>query len=259
MAAIVKLDGMDGPGSSVRASPLASAVQAGLALAVLGTVAVVAAPELAPALPWGDRPEPNPAQVALTTLAILALTAAGLWWVTRSLGSSPAWLGLAFAYNAGIALVKFVVSPAAYSNHRQTSLAQYLAVGVAVMALYAAGLVAVYRLARRHRTPLVWTWASKLPLVLGLLVFAMASRFLASVALDSAAAGYLGHVFSGAGLWLPALIVGVSVFAIQAFDAAAHPGAGNGVAQLDATLAIGLGLVAVYHGLWALYMVRLFS
>ncbi|MGI9079683.1 MAG: hypothetical protein ACR2GF_02470 [Acidimicrobiales bacterium] len=229
-------------------------------LAVFGAVLVGVVPEVASVLPWGNRPEPNAAQLAATTVGILMLTGAGLWWVARSMTASPAWLALTVAYNSGIVVVKFILSPAAYRSITETSLAQYVWVGVGVMVLYAAGLMAVYLVAMRNRAPREWSRASKLGLIVGLLAFAMASRFLASLALERAAADYLGHVFSGAGLWLPALIVVVSLLAVEAFDVAAHPGpGGDGAAGLQASLVTGLGLIAVYHALWALYMVRLFS
>ncbi len=247
------------PGNG-RRLPAVSPVGAVCVLAVAGIVAVSVVPEVASVLPWGDRPEPNAAQLAATTVGIFLLTGAGLWWVANTSGLGSAWLALAFAYNTGIVVVKFIVSPAAYRESRHTTLAQYVWVGVAVMVLYAAGLGAVYLVARRNRAPRRWTWSSKVVVVLGLLAFALASRFLATVALEQAAADYLGHVFSGAGLWLPALIVGVSVLAVQAFDVAAHPAAGgDAAADLETTLVTGVALIAVYHALWALYMVRLFS
>lgn len=154
--------------------------------ALLGVVAVLLLPESAWRLPWGDRPEPNEAQLAVTSLGVLILS--------------------------GVYL-------------------------------------------RR------WAWPSKLGVVLGLLVFAIVSRAVAAVALGRATADYLEHLFTGAGLWLPALIVAASWLAVEAFDRAAHADGQNGSAPdaaLRTAFGAGFALVAVDHALWVVFMLGLF-
>ena len=116
-------------------------------------MAVIQLPELASLLPYGDRPEPNEAQLAITALGLIALTAAYLYVAWNVARLSPAWAGLMFAYNAAIVVAKFILSPAALHNAPGTTLAQHVWVGMAVLLLYVAGLVTVYAVALRNRAP----------------------------------------------------------------------------------------------------------
>ena len=122
-----------------------------VAVALLGLVAVIQLPEMASLLPYGDRPEPNEAQLAITALGLIALTAAYLYVAWNVARLSPAWAGLIFAYNAAIVVAKFILSPAALHNAPGTTLAQHVWVGMAVLLLYVAGLVS--RLRRRPAQP----------------------------------------------------------------------------------------------------------
>ena len=229
------------------------------AVAILGLVAVIQLPELASLLPYGDRPEPNEAQLAITALGLIALTAAYLYVAWNVARLSPAWAGLMFAYNAAIVVAKFILSPAALHNAPGTTLAQHVWVGMAVLVLYVAGLGTVYAVALRNRAPATWSWSAKAIVVVGLLAFALVSRYVVALALGRAASDYLRDVFLGAGLWLPAMIGAAAVAAVAAFDRAAHPPAGiDPTAALRTTLAVGLALLAVYQGLWVVYMLQLF-
>ena len=230
--------------------------------AAVGIVAVATLPELSSVLPRGDDPEPNPTQVATTALAMLLLTGAYLFVVASSTAelTLPV-LAPMFGYNAGIVVLKFVLSPAAYHNSAETTLAEYLWIGLAVMVIYAAALAAIHAVARRNRAPRAWSWPSKLTVVAGVLAFALVSRLLAALVLGRATEDYLRNVFQGAGLWLPTTIVVVALLAVEAFDRAGHPVDGDtgALPLLRTSLLTGLGLIAVYHGLWAILMVRLFS
>ncbi|MBW3547722.1 MAG: hypothetical protein KY452_06260 [Actinobacteria bacterium] len=227
--------------------------------ALLGLAAVLLLPETASLLPWGDRPAPNETQLAVTSLGLQVLTGGYLYAVHTITGLSAAWGALAFGYNSAIIVVKFILSPASYYNSAEATLSQHLWVGIAVMLLYVAALAVIYAVARRNQHPRRWAWPSKLGLVLALLVFAIVSRYVAAVALGRAATDYLEHVFAGAGLWLPVFIVVASWLAIEAFDRAAHrPDSSGPDAFLRAAFGTGLALIAVYHGLWVVFMLRLF-
>lgn len=226
---------------------------------LLGLVAVLVLPEAASLLPLGDRPEPNETQLALTSLGVLLLTGAYLYATSNVTGLSAGWAGLAFGYNAAIVVVKFIFSPASYYNSPGTALSEHLGVGVAVLALYAAALTVIYAVARRNQHPRRWAWPSKVGLVLAVVVFAMVSRSVAAVALGRTASDYLEHIFAGAGLWLPVLIIAASWLAIEAFDRAAHGSeAWAPDASLRTAFGTGLALLVVYHGLWVVFMLRLF-
>jgi hypothetical protein len=232
------------------------------AFVLLGLLAVHFVPGLASAFPRGDEPEPNPTQLALTALAVVVLTAAYLSVLNRpAAGWTVAALALVFGYNAGIVVLKFVLSPAAYHNSPDTTLGEYLWIGLGVMVIYGAGLLGVHAVARRNRAPATWSWASKLTVVAGVLVFALLSRLVAAVILGRATEDYLRGVFRGGGWWLPAMVVGVTMLAVEAFDRAGHAVADGDQAavRLRAALLVGLTLIVLYHGLWVAFMVRLFG
>ncbi|MGI9120862.1 MAG: hypothetical protein ACR2G7_12205 [Acidimicrobiales bacterium] len=248
------------PGSVDELAPPAVVAPGALvACAALGLGAVLLLPEVAPVLPWGDRPEPNEVQLAVTSLGVLVVTALYLTAAQRTIGLSRSWLALAFAYNALIVVVKFILSPASFHNSPETTLAEHLWAGIVAMVLYVVALTAVYAVARRNQHPRRWAWPSKLGLVLALLVLALVSRYVTAVALGRAASEYLRDVFVSAGPWLPLLIVAASFLAVEAFDRAAHPvGPARPGATLRSSFGIGLGLVVAYHALWVVFMLRLY-
>lgn len=219
------------------------------AIAVAGVAGVLVLPEVAPALPRGGDPEPNATQLAITSAGLLALTATYLYLAAREASLDTAWLVLAFTYNAAIVVVKFILSPASFHQTPESELTDYLAVGLAVMLLYGAGLIAVFLVARRQRAAGSWSSTAKAGLVVALVLFAMASRYIAAVVLGEAASDYLDRVFSGTGWWLPAFIAAASLAAVAAFERAT---------DLPAALRVGLALIVLYHVLWAIFMLRLF-
>lgn len=221
--------------------------------------AVLLLPEMASVLPWGDRPEPNEAQLAVASLGVLLLTAGYLYFATRVTGLGALWGLLAFGYNAAIVVVKFILSPASYHHSPQTTLSQHLWLGITVMLLYAGALGAIFAMARRYQGARRWPWPAKLSLIAALVVFAVACRYVVALVLGRAASDYLRHVFAGSGIWLPALIAGASFLAVMTFDRAAHATASRGPeASLRTSFAVGLALIGVYHGLWVVFMMRLF-
>jgi hypothetical protein len=229
------------------------------ACGVVGLAAVLLLPEMASVLPWGDRPEPNEVQLAGTSLGVLLLTAGYLCVATRVTGLGASWGLLAFGYNAALVVVKFVLSPASYYHSPRTALSEHLWVGISVMLLYAGALGAIFAMVRRYQGSRPWPWPAKLGLVAALVVFAMACRYVVALVLGRTASDYLRHVFAGAGIWLPALIASASFLAVETFDRAAHASASRGPeASLRATFAVGLALIGVYHGLWVVFMMRLF-
>jgi len=243
-----------------RATSVVPAPWALAGLAAVGAVAVVGLPSLAGVLPRGADPEPNAAQFAVTALGMVLLTAGYLAVVVWTTGLSKAWAALALAYNFGIVVAKFILSPRSFRNTTGTTLSQFLVVGLVIMVFYGAALWAISAVALRHRHPRAWPWTSKALVVAGVLAFAMASRYLAVLAIGTRTAEYLRRVFGGSGLFLPVVVVVAAILAVESFDQAPAPReAGEDGAAVRASLRIGLALVLVYHGLWALYMNRLFS
>ena len=216
---------------------------------------------MASLLPYGDQSDANEAQLAVTALGLIALTAAYLYVVWNVARLSPAWAALMFAYNAAIVVAKFILSPAALHNAPGTTLAQHVWVGMAVLFLprhRGWGPSTPSPCATGHRAN--WSWTSKAIVVVGLLAFALVSRYVVALALGRAASDYLRDVFLGAGLWLPAMIGrAAALAAVAAFDRAAHPPTTlDPAASLRTTLAVGLALLAAYQGLWVVYILQLF-
>jgi hypothetical protein len=220
-------------------------------LALVGLAWVVVAPELATALPYGERPEPNAAQLAFTASGLVSLTGLYLWVSSFRLGERGRWLALTWAYSSAIVVIKFILSPAAYSNTPTATLGEFIWVGLVAMAFYVVGLVIVFTVARRHRPPgPSWTWGSKLAVVALLVALAVAARWVAAVVLGAGAEEYFRHVYRGAGLVLPLLVGTTALLAVEAFDRAPDPGR---------ALQDGAAIVLIYHGLWVVSMVMMFD
>lgn len=209
------------------------------ALVVLGLGAVWALPSLGASLPWETDPEPNATQLATSAFGIVMLTAGCLWMVARATAWPPRAATLTFAYLAAIAVVKFILSPASFHNTEDAELATYLWLGLVVMVIYLIALTGLYRMAGR----------SKAVTLAGALVFAVASRYLAALVLGRDVGDYLGDVFGAGGLWLLALLGGAALAAVECFR---QP-------RPVLSLRTGAAVIVVYHGLWALYMLRLFG
>jgi hypothetical protein len=90
---------------------------------------------------------------------------------------------------------------------------------------------------------------SKVAVIIGLLLFAVASRFVAAAILAPDVSEYLDDVFRGGGLWLFALLAGSLTAAVQAFDRAGR----------ELAFRVGVCTVVVYHGLWGVFMFQLFD
>ena len=216
--------------------PLAGPVAA---LAVVGLVAVWTLPSLGAALPWETDPEPNASQLAAAAFGIVVLTAGCLWMVARATGWPTQAAGLTFAYLTAIATVKFILSPASFQNTEDAELATYLWLGLVVLVLYLVALAALYRAAGRPKALTLG----------GILLFAVASRYLAALVLGHDVGDYLGDVFGAGGLWLLALLGSAAFAAAQCFD---RP-------RPALSFRTGAAVIVVYHGLWALFMLRLFD
>ena len=209
------------------------------ALALLGLGAVWALPDLGASLPWETDPEPNATQLATSAFGIVVLTAGSLWLVARTTAWPTRPATLTFAYLAAIATVKFILSPASFHNTDDAELSTYLWLGLVVMLIYLAALTGLYKTAGRPRAVTVGA----------VLVFAVASRYLAALVLGRDVGDYLGDVFGAGGFWLLVLLGGAAFAAVECFR----------LPRPDLSFRTGAAVVVVYHGLWALYMLRLFD
>ena len=217
-------------------------------LAALGLGWVFLAPELATALPYGERAEPNATQLAFTTLGLILLTGLYLWRTADRLGYRGRGWELAWAYNSAIVVIKFILSPAAYRNTPTTTLGEFVGVGLVAMVFYVVGLVVVFTVVVRRPEPS--TWRTKASVVAVLVVLAVSARWVAAVVLGTGPEEYFRHVWRGSGLLLPLLVGSTALLAVEAFDRAADKGR---------ALQDGFALIVAYHVLWVVFMVRMFD
>ena len=220
-----------------------------LALVGLLVAAVAAAlllPALAPHVPHPGTAEH--AKYALTGAGVLALSTAYLFAVARRESLDRTWLVLTFAFGAGLVIVKFVLSPSAFSRVPGKSLGSFAAAGIIVMPLYIAALYGIYAIARRRSGG--WSFTSKAVLAIGLAVVAVLTRFVASAALGTASR-YTHDLSHGSALLLPAFVIVASLAVMGSFDRAGP--------ALQTAFSVSVALVLIMHVTWVVYMYRLFS
>ena len=164
-------------------------------LALAGLAWVLLAPEVATALPYGGRPEPNAAQVALTAAGLISFTYLYVRRTAFRLRDRSHLVLLFWGYNAMIVAIKFILSPSAYRSTTTTSsLGEFVSVGLVAMVFYVLGLMVVHATATRGRS-----WASKAMVVAALVVLALVARWVAAVVLGAAGDAYFEHLYRGLG------------------------------------------------------------
>lgn len=215
------------------------------AFVALGAVAVLVLPEAADDVPHPGRDDQ--AGYALTGLGmtiataafVYALAAAGREALERTL--LPA-----IAYGTGLAIVKFVLSPIAFSKSSGVSLGEFVTSGLLVLPVYLAVIAFLYSVAARR--PGEWPLASKLRVAVLLGVLAVATRYTASLVLGTASE-YVRSL-SGTGLVLPVVAALAALAVMEAFDRS-RP-------SVRAALLQAVAILIVDHVLWVVYMYRLF-
>jgi hypothetical protein len=218
-----------------------------IALVAFGIAAVLELPTIAQHLPRAGRPEQ--ATFAATAAGVIAITAAFLYaYSRRHPALSRAWLGWMIAANAGVVIVKFVLSPSAFSKTTDPSLTRFLVTGLVVMLLYFAGLTAIFFAVPRATAH--WPAAPKVRLAVVLAVLAVMAR-IAAAAVNGTTSTYLKDVARGPGLLLPVLVVAASLAVMESLQRAGT--------ALRTAFGLTLLLVAVDHGLWVISMRHLFA
>lgn len=217
-----------------------------LGFLILGGLAVWALPELAKELPHPGRTEQ--ARYAAACLGVLILTGAYASVVaTTQRDLDRAWMIPTVIYGAGLAIVKFILSPTAFELSTGTSLGGFVTAGLAVMPVYIAAMALIYTLADRRKGR--WSLSSRVGLSVGFAVAAVVTRFLVAMVLGTADQ-YLDDFF-WRGLVLP-LVVAIASFAVSAsFDRS-----GSALRQ---ALHTGFVVIVTHHLLWILYMYLLFA
>ena len=223
----------------------ASALGALAGSIVLGVVAVLLLPEIA-----GDIPHPGTdeqARYALTGLGVAAVTVTFVYALgaVRRGGLERAWQFTA-AYGCGLAAVKFVLSPTAFRESTDVTLGSFVVSGVAVVPVYLGAIAFLYVLASRRSGE--WPVASKLRVAVLLGVLAVATRYVAALALGTGSE--YARDLAGSGLVLPVVVALASMAVMEAFDRS-RP-------SLRMALAEAVAIVVVHHALWVVYMYRLF-
>ena len=217
-----------------------------LGFLILGALAVWALPEIAEDLPHPGRPEQ--ARYAAACLGVLILTGAYISVVaTTHRDLDRAWMIPTVVYAAGLAIVKFILSPTAFELSTGTSLDGFVTAGLAVMPLYIAATLLIYSLADRRKGRR--SLSSRVGLSVGFAVAAVVTRLLVALILGTADQ-YLDDFF-WRGLVLP-LVVAIASFAVSlSFDLS-----GSALRQV---LRMGVAVIVIHHLLWVLYMYILFA
>ncbi len=228
-------------------------------LGLAAILAVVFIPELASELTAGSERQERAAQFAATSVALLACTAGYLCALALRAGLDARWALLTLGYGALLVIIKFILSPAAFDATPQASLAEYVGVGLVVMVFYCLALALVYALAQRVSPEAAWSRMSKVRVAAGLVLLSILGRVVAVAVVGAPGGDYLHHVFSGAGLILPVAVGVAVVLVVEAFDRARRRSVGGPDDALRISLGVGVSIVLVYHALWVVYMVRLFS
>lgn len=210
---------------------------------VAGALAVLFLPDGAADLPHPGRDDQ--ARYALTAFGVAVSTGVFLYRSAIARSAERAWLP-AVAYGSALAVVKFVLSPTAFSESDGVSLGEFVVSGLAVMPVYL-GVLAILRavVARRSEG---WPLRSKLSVAVLLGVVAVATRYVVSLVLGTASE-YLRSL-SGSGLVLPFATALGALAVMEAFDRS-RPGT-------RAAFREAVAVVLVQHALWVVYMYRLF-
>lgn len=210
---------------------------------VAGALAVVFLPDAADDLPHPGRDEQ--ARYALTALGVAGVTGAFVYRSAVVRSAERAWLP-AVAYGSALAVVKFILSPTAFSESEGVSLGEFVASGLAVGPVYL-GVIAILHsiVARRSEG---WPLRSKLSLAVLLGIVAVATRYAVSLVLGTASE-YVRSL-AGPGLVLPFVAALAALAVIEAFDRS-RP-------ETRSAFGEAVAVVLVQHALWVVYMYRLF-
>jgi len=217
-----------------------------VAVFITGLAAVLFLPTLATHLPHAGGVDQ--ARWALTGLGVLILLAAYVALVGLRRGFSRSWAAWTCAYGAGLVIVKFILSPSAFSKTHGKSLSAFVTTGIVVMLLYGAALIVIEVVAGRHLAG--WSVGSKVGLAVILAAAAVGARLASAVILGTTST-YLHGLSRGSGFVLPAVVVLASIAVMQSYQAAGP--------RLKEAFSVSVVLVITWHALWVVYMYRLFG
>lgn len=276
------------PASAIPLSPvkkplLPKKILVALAIFTLASTAAVAIIPYLAAM-FGNNGQPTLIQISLTGLVLILLTAILLGYTSKIIGFSVAWFLLAFAYNALIIVMKFIVPPASFYEQtfylgffgfNPNSGADYPTLAAFVMLLYIAVLWGIYiihkkRLARKlgisappkpkrsgkHWLALLATICLVPAILTGGAIFAFPLMFTLPVITYFR---YLAALW-----WVPLVLLVAIILAIFTGNQAFSQVEIRALELRDSTILasffwLGLSLILIYHGLWAIYMGVLLS
>jgi len=228
-----------------------------LLLLAVAAAAVVVAPALR--VDWFGAAGKHDPAFAGAAAVIWACSVGYLYLVWRNNSLPGGWIIMMAAYNLMIVVIKFVISPSVFSRS-ETSLGQFLGIGLGVGLLYFAGLGVValgVRWSSRHGI-VPWPW--KIGMVAAVGIIATVARSLIHAIPTRATSQYLSALFSWGGGVLLLLLLLAATLAIQAFEYGSREALdGSGRTGNAVTLRTASLLLLTYHALWVIFMVRLFA
>lgn len=273
------------PAKNGRATGYAPWVTTAVAL-IGGLLTVLFVPGVLDSRSGGRTAGPDVFTLLAVGLLLTAFNAAALYFGLRSTLNLPSKvLAYVLAYNGLIVIVKFSLAPRGlYEVNREVAWDDVLSLGKTGLVLLAAVMVlllylAVYGLIYRYyrnRLEARRTLMSRLSrlegpqlrrglVVAGLgmvaIVASGASVFVVAVPLVVASSGvqYLTFVFSsGVSLLIALTLVGATTLAVRSFGSATeHASLTRDASAITTVFWLGLALLAVYHGLWVVYILAL--
>lgn len=229
-----------------------------VALVLIALAAVLFLPDLRLGLGGASHRFRQSVQFALTSLAVIACTAAYLWSISRTTPLGWRWFAMALGFSALVVTVKFVLSPSAYRISGGESLADDVAVGLVVMVFYLLAPSLLFLVARGREASGPWSWPVRVLLFCAIVSLAVIARFVAVPIVGAPASEYLDHVFSGAGLILPVAIGLMAFLLIASFERAMTASQPSDFPGVTVTFTAASGLIVAYHALWIIFMQRTF-
>jgi hypothetical protein len=267
--------GLEEPGTAgSRAARLSAGSWSGLGLGMVLALLVV---WLVPNAGGADGAGPPVRMLLLTGLLVALATLPGLYLALRHDLALPLLAVVcAVGYNLLLVAVKFALSPQGiyqanrvrpFTNPLWEAPAYGVLAGGAVLLLYVAVYLLLYRLARRHVRHLIASggpkgrrWAERITLLTAVAILLLALAVPAVVTLIGTVE-WLGFVFTSSVAGLVGLaLAGAVALAGIAFDSVAKRTRMLGDAGALLTFFwLGLWFLAAYHALWAVYMLVLLA
>lgn len=225
------------------------------AFALGGLVAVLAVPAVGAR--FSDSAEPALWVMAVTWLAMTAITGAYLFPMSAVLGFRRVWFRYGLLCLAGLYLILFVLLPLSARGQDDLGLPGFLLVSASSLLLSLVVFGQICKRGRRYLPPQQWPVREKIVLAVIAAVAGLTARLVVSMVMGMDAVASVRSE-EGLLLGLASALAGLSL--AHALDLSTRPPlvAVQGLSLIEKTVRIGVGLLVVLHLHWLLYLTRIF-